>query len=155
VFSQEYTFPIWDKLMAAAPHDLVVMTAQGAAIERKHRKDIDELVKAAARYMRIGQRSVPVCNLPYTMASEAGQTLAGLCRGFLTRDAGLAGMTEQEAAACAFGATYYDTAEHRCFSLRSLPDGADVAAIAEQYGGGGHRHAAGFRVFRSHSLAMA
>ena len=32
------------------------------------------------------------------------------------------------------------------FSLRSSDDGADVAEVAKQYGGGGHRNAAGFRV---------
>jgi nanoRNase/pAp phosphatase (c-di-AMP/oligoRNAs hydrolase) len=32
------------------------------------------------------------------------------------------------------------------FSLRSDRNGRDVAAIAEGYGGGGHRHAAGFQV---------
>lgn len=30
------------------------------------------------------------------------------------------------------------------YSLRSPPDGADVGAIAKTFGGGGHRHAAGF-----------
>ena len=29
-------------------------------------------------------------------------------------------------------------------SLRSAADGQDVAKIAEQFGGGGHKHAAGF-----------
>ena len=38
------------------------------------------------------------------------------------------------------------TPEGRVFSLRSSDDGADVAEVAKQYGGGGHRNAAGFRV---------
>ena len=33
-------------------------------------------------------------------------------------------------------------------SLRSAADGEDVAAIAEQFGGGGHKHAAGFEAAR-------
>jgi nanoRNase/pAp phosphatase (c-di-AMP/oligoRNAs hydrolase) len=32
------------------------------------------------------------------------------------------------------------------FSLRSSDDGEDVAEVAKQYGGGGHRNASGFTV---------
>jgi nanoRNase/pAp phosphatase (c-di-AMP/oligoRNAs hydrolase) len=32
--------------------------------------------------------------------------------------------------------------------------GIDVAEVAKQYGGGGHRHAAGFSVPRTHALAL-
>jgi nanoRNase/pAp phosphatase (c-di-AMP/oligoRNAs hydrolase) len=45
-----------------------------------------------------------------------------------------------------FAACYWDTPEGRAFSLRSSDDGADVAEVAKQYGGGGHRNAAGFKV---------
>lgn len=44
------------------------------------------------------------------------------------------------------GEVWWDTPTHRVFSLRSTPDGLDVAAIAKGYGGGGHRHAAGFQM---------
>lgn len=53
------------------------------------------------------------------------------------------------------GGYYYDTAEARHFGLRSADDGADVARIAQEYGGGGHRHASGFKVPRSHPLAQS
>lgn len=47
---------------------------------------------------------------------------------------------------------YYDTEEHRKFSIRS--DGSvDVAAIARLYGGNGHAAAAGFSVPRDHHIA--
>jgi nanoRNase/pAp phosphatase (c-di-AMP/oligoRNAs hydrolase) len=39
------------------------------------------------------------------------------------------------------------------FSLRSTEEGLDVAEIAKQYGGGGHKHASGFRVPFGHELA--
>lgn len=133
VFSLEYTFDNWDQLMAAAPHDLVAMTAQGAAIERKHRKDVAELVGTCRRRIVIADRLVWAASLPHTMASDAGEL-----------------MSEGEP----FAAVYWDTAEHRQFSLRSRgADGADVALIAEGFGGGGHRNAAGFRVTRDHELA--
>jgi oligoribonuclease NrnB/cAMP/cGMP phosphodiesterase (DHH superfamily) len=52
-----------------------------------------------------------------------------------------------------FAATYYDSDKHRVFSLRSATDGLDVSEIAKEFGGGGHVHAAGFKVPRSHELA--
>jgi nanoRNase/pAp phosphatase (c-di-AMP/oligoRNAs hydrolase) len=54
-----------------------------------------------------------------------------------------------------FAACYWDTPESRVFGLRSGEDGADVSEIAKQYGGGGHKHAAGFKVPREHELARA
>lgn len=44
-----------------------------------------------------------------------------------------------------FGVVYFDLANgKRIYSLRSKPDGLNVAEIAARRGGGGHRHAAGF-----------
>jgi oligoribonuclease NrnB/cAMP/cGMP phosphodiesterase (DHH superfamily) len=44
-----------------------------------------------------------------------------------------------------FAVGYFDTKDRRVFNLRSKePDGVDVAEIAKKYGGGGHKHAAGF-----------
>ena len=121
--------------MTADTHDLVSMTAQGAAIERKHRKDVTELVKTCRRRLTSAGHEVWAASLPHTMASDAGEAM---CQGE------------------AFAAVYWDTAEHRQFSLRSRgPEGADVALIAEGFGGGGHRNAAGFRVTRDHELARA
>jgi len=40
---------------------------------------------------------------------------------------------------------YYDKGTHREFHLRSDPDGEDVSEIAKSHGGGGHKHAAGYR----------
>jgi oligoribonuclease NrnB/cAMP/cGMP phosphodiesterase (DHH superfamily) len=122
VFSYPYDFEIWDKLMDGSPDHLF---AEGCAIERKHFKDIDELVKVTRRTMLIGGYAVPVANLPYTLSSDAGHKMAQGER---------------------FAACYWDVSEGRVFSLRSTDDGMDVSAIAKQYGGGGHAHAAGFRV---------
>jgi hypothetical protein len=122
VFSQPYDFAVWDALMTA-PLDKLAL--EGEAIERKHFKDILELTKVVTRRMRIGGYNVPIANLPYTLASDAGHLLS-----------------QNEA----FAGCYYDTPQGRNFSLRSAEGGVDVSAIAKQYGGGGHRHAAGFRV---------
>lgn len=45
-----------------------------------------------------------------------------------------------------FAALYFDRSDKRIYSLRSAKDGIDVAKIAQQYGGGGHFHAAGFAI---------
>lgn len=122
VFSYPYDFAIWDKLMAQPVEELL---AEGCAIERKHFKDIRELVGVVTRRMNIGGHNVPIANLPYTLTSDAGHLLA----------------KEEPFAGC-----YWDTPEGRVFSLRSTDEGLDVSEIAKQYGGGGHRNASGFRL---------
>lgn len=122
VFSYPYEFDVWDRLMAADPAKLA---EDGIAIERKHHKDVAELVAALRYRMRIGGYDVPVANLPYTLTSDAGHLMA-----------------QGEP----FAACYWDTPEGRVFSLRSTKAGLDVSEIAKEYGGGGHRNASGFRL---------
>lgn len=45
-----------------------------------------------------------------------------------------------------FAAMYFENATDRIYSLRSSEDGIDVSAIAQLFGGGGHFHAAGFKI---------
>lgn len=131
VFSYPYEFDVWD-LLATTPME--TLRAQGVAIERKHHKDVAELVQVAKRHMVIGHYNVPVASLPYTLASDAGHLMA---KG-------------QPFAAC-----YYDKDGGRVFSLRSTEQGVDVSEVAKLYGGGGHARAAGFTVPRTHELARA
>lgn len=128
VFSHPYDFNVWDDLVARsqADADWGQMAAEGAAIERKHHKDVAELVKVCKRRLVIGGQAVWAASLPYTLTSDAGHLMAEGSEPF---------------AAC-----YWDTPEGRVFSLRSREGGADVSEIAKQYGGGGHKNAAGFRV---------
>lgn len=119
--SYPYDFIIWDDLMI---HNLQSAAQEGAAILRKQKKDIDELLPLMARHCVIGGYIVPVVNLPLTYISDACNLLA---EGHL------------------FAACYWDAADgSRVFSLRSKNDGLDVSEIARKYGGGGHKHAAGF-----------
>jgi len=122
IFSYPYDFNVWDKLMTSDP---VELAKEGKAIERKHFKDIRELVGVVTRRMNIGGYNVPIANLPYTLTSDAGHLLA---KGE------------------PFAGCYWDTPQGRVFSLRSQDDGMDVSEIAKQYGGGGHKHASGFRI---------
>lgn len=43
-----------------------------------------------------------------------------------------------------FAITYFDSGHKRIYSLRSQESGIDVSKIAQHFGGGGHKHAAGF-----------
>jgi len=123
VFSEAYDFGKWDFLMTAPVEHLI---AEGVAIERKHHKDVAELVGVCKRRMKIGGQIVWGASLPYTLTSDAGNMMAADGEPF---------------AAC-----YWDTPEGRVFSLRSREGGADVSEIAKAYGGGGHKNASGFRV---------
>lgn len=100
--------------------------AEGSGILRARNADIAATIAATARTMNIGGYDVPVANVPYLWASEVGHILGE---------------------GVPFAATYFDRADGlRSFSLRSSKDGSDVAKIAEKFGGGGHKHAAGFSV---------
>lgn len=121
LFSYPYDFEVWDQLMQRPLEELI---ADGKAIERKHHKDIRELLALTQRRLVIGGYNVPAANLPYTMSSDAGHIMA---KGE------------------PFAACYYDDPDGRHFSLRSTDAGVDVSAIAKKYGGGGHRNASGFK----------
>jgi oligoribonuclease NrnB/cAMP/cGMP phosphodiesterase (DHH superfamily) len=131
LFSYPYDFEVWDKLMEA---DVLSLVSDGAAIERKHHKDVAELVGVTKRRMKIGGYDVPAASLPYTLTSDAGHLMA---KGE------------------PFAACYWDTPTGRVFSLRSTEQGLDVSEIAASYGGGGHRNASGFRVPFEHELAKS
>jgi hypothetical protein len=136
IFSYPYDFDIWDQLMLSydtpTGHDIINL--EGEVIDRKHFKDINELIKVLQRDLTIGGYVVPVMSLPYIWSSDAG---------FI--------MSEGKP----FAACYFDTPSGRVFSLRSRPEGQDVSSIAKLYGGGGHARAAGFEVPRDHPLAQA
>lgn len=122
VFSFPYDFETWERLLVK---DIAALIRDGEAIERKHLKDINEFIEAASYRMNIAGYDVPVLNAPYFWSSDAGHIM---------------GKGEP------FAACYWDTQEGRVFSLRSADDGVDVSAIASRFGGGGHAHAAGFRL---------
>jgi uncharacterized protein len=127
-FSYDYDFEQWNalnrQLKSAAGY--AVLADAGRAILRKQDKDVRELVGKTSVVRRIGGTMVPCANLPYTLASDAGNLMA--------LDA-------------PFAATWWaDAAGWFNFSLRSFEGGYDVSDVAKTYGGGGHKHAAGFRV---------
>lgn len=128
LFSYQYNFAAWDCLMN---FDITTLIIEGRALLRKHDADIEALIANTGRQMFFGTIRVPVANVPWMYASDVAGALA---EGY------------------PFAATYYDDANGRRWSLRSSADGADVAKIAEAFGGGGHKHAAGFHM--SHEEAI-
>lgn len=124
LFSYPYEFEVWDKLMNGNLDGLI---REGMGIERKHFKDIRELLKVCRKRMVIAGYDVLTANLPYTLSSDAGHIIC-----------------EEEKEP--FGCCYYAGVGGINFSLRSIDSKLDVSEIAKKYGGGGHRNAAGFRV---------
>lgn len=123
LFSYEYDFATWDKLAETTQAKLV---EDGRAIYRKHMKDVHEIAAEAQFFIIAGHR-VPVVNANYTYGSDIAH--------YLDKD-------------YPFAAYYWinKNGEH-VVGLRSRKDGgADVGSIAESFGGGGHKNAAGFRV---------
>lgn len=101
----------------------ITLHTAGLHIERYRRQVIDQII-ATQRMFFFGEIFIPTANCPRAYRNEVGAQLA---------------------IGQPFSATYYDDAEGRKWSLRSAPDGANVANIAQAFGGGGHPHAAGFR----------
>ncbi len=115
-------FPTWDGLMARGATSLV---DEGHSIQRYYRLRVEEM-KRSAYEAQLGGSSCWISNAPYFAASEVAGELAE--RG---RD---------------FGACYFESSGGRWqYSLRSRGD-FDVSTIARQFGGGGHKNAAGFSV---------
>jgi oligoribonuclease NrnB/cAMP/cGMP phosphodiesterase (DHH superfamily) len=121
-----------DYLDAEAREDLV---KEGIVLLRQFHSMVAQIIRTNTRMLGIADYVVPAVNANYMFASEVGNRL---CENTVT-----------------FSATYHDTDKGRAFSLRSCEGGMDVSEIAKQFGGGGHKHAAGFTVPRSHPLAQA
>lgn len=98
------------------------------AVERFYEQQIGR-IRRNVRTIALAGFNVPAVNCPAELASDVGNAM-------LAADP-----------AAPFSVTYYDKAGGtRSFSLRSEDTRVDVARIAQRFGGGGHRNAAGFEV---------
>lgn len=122
LYSYPMDFEAWDALMK---RPLLDLEHEGRALLRQHQINVDTMVEQLTRWVHFGGVPVPAANVPWFYASDVAAKLAD---------------------GNPFAATYQDDDRGRKWSLRSTADGADVASIAEALGGGGHRHAAGFRM---------
>lgn len=132
VFARELTLESIDELMSFTRANLKRLVSEGQVLMRKYESDLAKVIKTATREFEIGGYKVPCCN----------------CNSLFTSDAGNKLSEDKPFAAC-----YYDNEKKRVFSLRSQESGLDVSEIAKLYGGGGHKHAAGFAVSRNDLLA--
>jgi oligoribonuclease NrnB/cAMP/cGMP phosphodiesterase (DHH superfamily) len=119
--SYDHTFESWDLIERQHPS---VIVADGMAILRKHNKEVRDLINTGTRYMNIGGVVVPAVNAPHEYASDIGHVLAE---------------------GAPYAAVFWDGKRGRQWSLRSREGGTDVSAVAKTFGGGGHKHAAGFQ----------
>ena len=118
-------FNIWRDFLEDAAIGLLI--EEGKAILRYQQQQIEMVLSREPSFVEIGGHTVPCINSTH-LISEIGNELA----------------QNHPFAAC-----YFDTTDgKRVFSLRSTDEGVDVSQIAKQYGGGGHRNAAGFTVAR-------
>ena len=120
-----HDFALWNGLTYG---DLGGLITEGEAVLRGHNKNVSEFIKN--RYWtEIGGVRVPVVNVPYHYASDCADAML---------------KAEPDAP---FRASWFVRADgKRQFSLRSRDDRMDVSEIAKQFGGGGHRNAAGFEM---------
>ncbi len=112
-------FGAWDRLV---DRGAIALIAEGNGIQRYYRLRVEELKRSAYPAM-LGGAACYISNAPYFAASEVAGEIADRA---------------------AFGACYFEVERGRFqYSLRSRGE-FDVSAVARQFGGGGHKNAAGF-----------
>lgn len=126
LFSYPYDFETWTILAKDLDFDEDGLISEGSAILRNHQKFTEELATNKFK-INIGGHNIWCVNVPYNYSSDMGHLLS---KGE------------------PFAATVYYDKEGFVYSLRSDNDGLDVSEIAKLYGGGGHKHAAGFKVIK-------
>lgn len=118
-------FRLWDRLSDSLHRQPEVVVEAGRDILRAHDQQVREMVKEA-QFATVGGHIVPAVNCPYQFGSDVGNML---CQAYPDLP---------------FAAYYFDRADgEQQWGLRSIGD-FDVSEIAKQYGGGGHKNAAGF-----------
>lgn len=122
--SRPYTVEAWDEAFALGLDGLI---AQGRPAEQFRQQIITSAV-AFAYQTTVAGHLVHVANVPYSIGSDVAERL------------NLQHPDEP------FSGYWFTDGTEQKWGLRSRPDGADVAAIAAVFGGGGHTHAAGFRI---------
>lgn len=118
-----HTLSAWAKLLSADSEELNQLIKTGKYLVDAFNDQCDAIIKAGASSQEFDGQQIMLCNAPPMFASEVGNRLA--------KQHGVALIWHMRA-----------DGKIAC-SLRSIGD-INVAAIAEMYGGGGHKNAAGF-----------
>lgn len=124
-------FLIWDELISnlARPEFRESFIKTGATIKNFEEKLVEELLQYKER-ARFEGYDIWVLNVSRTYRSILGHKLAKL---------------NEENGGVPLAIVYYRSGGSVSLSLRSEGD-IDVAALAQKYGGGGHKHSAGINV---------
>lgn len=108
----------WD---VASRMSVAEMVSVGAPVMKYRKQVVKDAIKRATLITLNGLR-VPCMNATMLISEICGELAIGH----------------------PFAVTWFFDGKQFVYSLRSTPDGADVSGIAKFYGGGGHKHAAGF-----------
>lgn len=133
MFSYDYTFENWDTFdYPTSMHEqrpIDRLQDEGEAIYKKHMKDVRELIEQTMYLTIGGHKNIATVNANHMFGSDVAAILA----------------KDQP-----FGAYFcINKSGEYVFGLRSRndePQAVDVSEIAFAYGGGGHKHASGFRI---------
>jgi oligoribonuclease NrnB/cAMP/cGMP phosphodiesterase (DHH superfamily) len=123
IYSYPFDFDEWDSMHRFASHTL--LAEQGRHILRFQDKLVEQGVRHA-REVTLAGHKVLAANTPYFYSEIAGALAEGRPFGVCW--------------------TQLDDGRFR-FDLRSREGGIDVSEVAKQYGGGGHKQAAGFKTW--------
>lgn len=120
LYAQE--FELWETLSVES------LVNEGNLVLKADEAHLNKILQQAY-VMQVGKWRVPTVNAPYAFASEAAERLLKA-----NPDA-------------PFAMSWFRRADGRNqYSLRSEDHRVDVSDVAKQFGGGGHRNAAGFEV---------
>jgi hypothetical protein len=119
--SYPFDFKIWDSF------NIEQLKTEGVALTRMYASLVEKICKHPW-FEKIGEHTVPVVNTTIAW-SEVGEFL---------RD---------KYPEAPFVASFTEFEDCVMWSLRSK-DNFDVSVVAKQFGGGGHKNAAGFKIFR-------
>ena len=125
--SYPYDFHVWTRLMKVPLADL---KADGTPILRNQQKQVEELIELWSYNEWLSGYLVPHLNCPIFYSPDAGHIMSQNYP---------------------FAVCYRNHRDYTEYSLYSSEHGLDVSLIAKEYGGGGHEHAAGFRLRNSQS----
>ena len=117
-------FSAYDRLEDLLEHKHDAAVGMGNLLLEQQQRHVQSIIKSTKRPIEINGKHGLICDCPGQFASDVGNELA--------KESGT------------FGATCYQGSDEKIhFSLRSIGD-YDVSAMAKDFGGGGHKNAAGF-----------
>lgn len=129
--SHARTVENWDRIASRLDLDFNGVLEEGKVIQRYRSVLIEDLCREQAVHATVGTHVVPCVNVPSSLSSDACHRL----------------LEEFPNAPFVASCTYDPSTLSVHYSLRSENGRMDVSEIAAKYSGGGHRNAAGYRIF--------